>query len=309
MEEGGAGGRAADQRLVDRIGRQRRQPRRAVSLPHRHERVGHHHLGPGDRVGRVMGEADPLLAVGDGGEDRVDRMARRGGDGEVEVHQRRRLDQRMADIIAVAAPRPFAADQCAAHFDHGLHVGQYLARVRPVGQPVDHRHGRMVRQFLGFPVVVGADHDRIDIARQDACSVGHRLAAPQLRRGRIEDQRRSPQLPHRHVEADPGAGRMLLEDHRQDVARQRGVGVDLALGPAGAPGFALRRLAQHVRDRLGPGVAEVEEMTQRPASHWPLRAADIWRPPPTGRRRTRGYGFRRSPAAAAPASHCHPPRR
>jgi hypothetical protein len=85
-------------------------------------------------------------------------------------------------------------------------------------------------------VIVGADHDRVAHAAEHARGIRHRLAAPELRRAAIEDQRGAAQLAHRHIERHARAGRVLLEDHREGMTRERRIRIRRALG-----------LAQHAR--------------------------------------------------------------
>jgi hypothetical protein len=161
--------------------------------------------------------------------------------------------------------------------------------MREIGQPVDDRHAGVARHVLDLGVIVGADHDRIDIGRQHARGVGDALAATQLHRPRIHDDRGAAQLPDRHVEADAGARRILLEDHRQHMAGERRVGIGTPLGKALARRLAVDRIGQHRGDAIGAGIGQVQEMTHRnsffpspPGRERELRSSGRVRP--TGRR-------------------------
>ena len=66
----------------------------------------------------------------------------------------------------------------------------------------------------------GADHDQVDIARQHAGGVGDGLAVAELHLARpTAPCVCAAHLAHADVEADPGAGRGLLEDQRDHAAR------------------------------------------------------------------------------------------
>src|SRR5438270_724509 len=71
--------------------------------------------------------------------------------------------------------------------------------------------------------VIGAHHDRVNIARQHPRRVGHRLAAAKLAIGGADHDRVAAELAHRDLEGDAGAGRRFLEDHRQHLAFERPV--------------------------------------------------------------------------------------
>ena len=61
-----------------------------------------------------------------------------------------------------------------------------LAGMAFVGQPVDDRHGGVLGQLEQGLVLVGADHDGVDVARQHARRVGDGLAAAELQVGVVE---------------------------------------------------------------------------------------------------------------------------
>src|SRR3546814_19303098 len=61
-----------------------------------------------------------------------------------------------------------------------------------------------------------------------------------------------------------GAGRMLLEDHRQRVPGQRRVGIGLALGPALARRLPVDGVGNHGGDGIAARVTQIQEMI----GHW-----------------------------------------
>ena len=106
-------------------------------------------------------------------------------------------------------------------FLEGHHVGHELAGMGGVGEPVDHRHRGVRRQFIQLFGGVRADGDDIDEARQHPCRVGDGLTDAQVAFAAADDHHVAPQLPHAHLEGDPGAGRGLLEDQGQGLAGHR----------------------------------------------------------------------------------------
>ncbi|QYU66221.1 alpha/beta hydrolase [Leptolyngbya sp. 15MV] len=89
------------------------------------------------------------------------------------------------------------------------------------------------------------------------------LALPPLPRGDpdlLYPDLAPDRLAHRDVEADPGAGRAFLEDHRQHVAHERRVGIGSALGPARSRRLAGIGVAQDRRERVGARIRQIEKM-------------------------------------------------
>src|SRR3546814_9716525 len=123
-----------------------------------------------------------------------------------------------------------------------------LAGVRVVGQAVYHRHGGVSGQVDDLLVIVGADHDRIDKARENPGGVGDGLPAPKLGGARLHHYGAAAKLTHRHVERNAGAGRVLLEDHRPRVPRKGCVRVGRALGHVKAPLLAAKRSEEHTSE-------------------------------------------------------------
>ena len=95
----------------------------------------------------------------------------------------------------------------------GLQVGEDLAGVEGIGQRVDYRHGGG-RRHLGDPVLAeGTPHDRGHLPAQYPGRVGDRLAAPELRGLRVNQQRMAAKLGNSYRERNSGAGRWLIEQN------------------------------------------------------------------------------------------------
>ena len=112
-----------------------------------------------------------------------------------------------------------------------------------VGQPVDDRHGGVLHHFLEMRHADGAQQDDVDIARQHPRRIGDGLAPAELRFGMAQYDHLAAELAHADLEGDPGAGRRLLENHRQGLAREG------------------RRIAARRRAALEGG-AEIEDFAQ-----------------------------------------------
>ena len=106
----------------------------------------------------------------------------------------------------------------------GHQVRQNLAGMAEVGQTVDDRDRAVLRQVLDLLLCIGADHDAVQIAGQNARGILHRLAAADLQVTVGQEQRLTAELIHAGFEGDAGAGGGLLEDHAEALALQMAVG-------------------------------------------------------------------------------------
>lgn len=105
--------------------------------------------------------------------------------------------------------------------DEGEDVGQHLARMVFVGQPVDDRHARVGGKALDDLLPEGADHDDVGHAGDDLRRVLDRLAAAQLRVARVEEDGVAAELVDAGFERQTRARGILLKDHGQRAVMQR----------------------------------------------------------------------------------------
>src|SRR5690606_41546254 len=92
-----------------------------------------------------------------------------------------------------------------------------LVGVQEGGQGVDDGDVGVEGVLLEIGLVVGADHDPIDVAGEDARGVADQLAPSELYIPRREEESMSAELVASDLEGNPGTGRALLEDHGEGL--------------------------------------------------------------------------------------------
>ena len=184
----------------------------------------------------------------------VGRVRVRGGDRQVDAGHGRPLDERLTDVVAVADPRDAGVE--ARPLANREQVGERLTRVGVVGETVDHRHRRVLGQFGHVRVVEHPAHHRVDVPREHASGVLHRLAVTELDVVRPEEQRVAPELGHPRLEGDARPRRRLLEYHRQRRPGEFGVGL-----PAAGPLLQVLGAGEHVRQFVARQVVDVGDVT------------------------------------------------
>ena len=131
--------------------------------------------------------------------------------------------QRPGHVVAVTDERERVPRQPAHAPLQRVDVGQRLAGMAVVGEPVDHRHTRRRRQLLDGGMGLRAADDHIDILAEHAAEVGDAL--PRRREARVvaQEEARAAQVHHRRLEAHARPQTRLLEHERHHAARQQGV--------------------------------------------------------------------------------------
>jgi endonuclease/exonuclease/phosphatase family metal-dependent hydrolase len=219
--------------------------------------IGVDRIGAGDCEARVLGQPDAMALL--------QLVAIRCGDRQLDVGELAGDRQRAGDVVAVADIGEAQAMQVAAALTQGEQVGQSLAGMVARSERVDHRHVGLGSQLGDRVVRAGADHDRIEIAGEDAPGVTDRLAAGELQLVPTQDDRRRPQLGDANLEGDPRPGRGLLEDEGDAAAGQgsdRGAFLTYSVrnAPRGAGSLQLGGKFEQLSELEGPQLLAGDEV-------------------------------------------------
>src|SRR5262249_36733198 len=222
---------------------------------HRDPGIGDDAIGTGDRFRGVGGQVNLaafLLRPGDQPPRRIEFLW--ASEAQCKAKADSRVNPACCDIVGVAAPSHNLAGQRPFLFLQSHHVGHELTWMRRISQPIDDRDGRVLHELFQLSRRSGANHDRIDIARQYARRIGDGFAAPQLSIYGVEKDRVTAELARSHFEGYAGTRRGLFKNHRQGLAGERPVAPAVFVGDAKVENAAQRSVVELV---------EVEKMAQR----------------------------------------------
>mmetsp|Transcript_33215 Transcript_33215/g.42814 ORF Transcript_33215/g.42814 Transcript_33215/m.42814 type:complete len:215 (-) Transcript_33215:255-899(-) len=171
----------AHQLISDRIGVELSQTLSAVFVAHGDKGVGDHNIGASNSFfGSVIKIDTALELTGNLDILFVWREAIRRPDREGESKFRRSMQETGTDIVAISHPGETRALQINAAFFQRHQIRHDLARMRAIGQAIDDRHRGGFSKHFQVAVIVGPQHDHIDIAAEHARGVFDRLAAAKL---------------------------------------------------------------------------------------------------------------------------------
>ena len=96
----------------------------------------------------------------------------------------------------------------------GLEVGEHLAGMELIRQRIDHRNRCSRSDLVKSVLAEGPPHDRVDIAGQHPAGIGQCLVAAELSVAAVDHDGMPAELRDAHLEGEPGAGGVLIEDDR-----------------------------------------------------------------------------------------------
>ncbi len=128
----------------------------------------------------------------------------------------------------------------------GHDVGDDLRWVALLREAIDDGHVGIFGHFDEALMVSGAQHDCIDIARQNARGIGHAFAVRDVGAGGIHDDCLAAELAHCHIERYSCAHRDFFKHHSEHVIFARAIVIGRALGFVAAILFALLRVIENL---------------------------------------------------------------
>ena len=88
-----------------------------------------------------------------------------------------RLQPRIEHVVGITHPGHDLAFDVAALFDKREDVGQHLARMMIIGEPVDYRHSRIFGEGFDHVLMKGTNHHYVNHAANHARQIFYWLAA------------------------------------------------------------------------------------------------------------------------------------
>ncbi len=220
-------------------------------LSHARPDVGVNRIGSGHGRANVIGDFDDrpgalrhfLCRLDDGF---AGLESGRGGNGDAAAQGRGGKHQRVRHVVAVAHESQLQRRHIAEALLEREVIGQGLARVLQLAEPVDDGHGRVLRHVGDGRMLKGTQHDAVDPALQVVGDVGDLLARVNAA-GVLHEHGGAAQLADADLEGHAGAQRRLLEHEHELLAGQG------AAEPCGS------RLdpARHVEDLVDLGGRQV----------------------------------------------------
>ena len=175
-----------------------------------------------------------------------------------EVHPQLRAGdhERVADVVAVAEVGDADAVEPAQLLADRHHVGDRLAGVELVGEPVDDGDVGVLGELVDVGLLERADHDPVEVAGEHHRGVLDRLAAAELQVAGGEVEARPAELRDADLEAHARARGRLLEDHPERAALEQPMRHPLALARLQPVG-----VVEDEHELLGRPVVDAEEVT------------------------------------------------
>ena len=173
---------------------------------------------------RVIGDEEVRVRLCECHNLSVRTVVRRRCDGNLHAGLEAADDQRVCHVVAVANVAHLETLKNGKLLADGHEVCQNLTRMAEISQTVDDRNRAVVCQILYFLLLVGADHNAVQIAAQHTCRVLYRLAAADLKVAIGQEQCLTAQLIHTGLERNTGTGGGLLENHAKALAFQMTMG-------------------------------------------------------------------------------------
>src|SRR5205809_4602611 len=218
-------------------------------LPHARPDVGIDHVGAARGGLGVVRHAHARSGFGQ--DLRIRLVAGRAGQYQLEAEAGGRIHPRMDDVVPVADEGDAEAGEIPPALEQREAVGEDLAGVMEIGEPVDGGDAGSRREVDDALMEEGPRHDEIDPAFEVARDVPRRLALPEPDIAGGEVDGGTAELHHADLEGDAGPEARLLEDHGERAPEEERAGLagtQLRLQPRG-----------ELQDGLGLGLRQVGE--------------------------------------------------